>query len=131
MADDKDIQPEKIILQMPFGSLTDAVNGRLRIMKLPQQPMGTLLTFWGGLEHGFWAFNYKPFVYARQVHTPVLLQWGRKDPRVSEAETNAIFTNLASANKKLVIYEQSGHEDLLKSEPEKWIKTVTDFLNEK
>ncbi len=131
MADNKDIQPEKIILQMPFGSLTDAVNGRLRIMQLPQQPMGTLLTFWGGLEHGFWAFNHKPFVYARQVHTPVLLQWGRIDPRVTESETNAIFTNLASASKKLVIYEHSGHEDLLKSEPEKWLKTVSGFLNEK
>ena len=131
MADYKDIQPSKIIIEMSFGSLNDAVKGRLRMMQLPQQSLSTLLTFWGGLEQGFWAFNYKPYVYAKQVHTPVLLQWGHIDKRVSETETNAIFQNLASTQKKLVIYEKSGHESLLKNEPEKWLETVTGFLNEK
>ena len=131
MEDYKDIQPSKIIIEMSFGSLNDAVKGRLRMMQLPQQPLSTLLTFWGGLEQGFWAFNHKPYEYARQVHTPVLLQWGRIDKRVSEAETIAIYQNLASSQKKLVIYEKSGHESLLKNESEKWMETVTGFLNEK
>lgn len=54
MAEYDEIHPEKVILEMPFGSLTDAVKGRMRMMNLPTQPLTTLLTFWGGAEHGFW-----------------------------------------------------------------------------
>ncbi len=131
MADYPEIKPSKIILQMPFASLEDAVKGRLRIMGLPAQPLSTMLTFWGGVEQGFWGFNHDPYIYAKQVHTPVLFQWGRNDQRVTEAETDSIYANLATTDKKLVIYEQSGHESLLYKEPEKWTKTVREFLEKK
>ena len=39
------IKPEKIILELPFGSLEEAVKARLRMMHLPSQPFATLLTF--------------------------------------------------------------------------------------
>ncbi len=52
MTDYKDLHPSKVILEMPFGSLTDAVKGKLRIMQLPLQPLTTLLTFWGAVEQG-------------------------------------------------------------------------------
>jgi esterase/lipase len=121
---------EKAILEMPFGSLYEAVKGRLRIMHLPEQPFATLLTFWGGTEQAFWAFSHNPQEYAKQVKVPVLLQWGRNDPRVTEQETNAILHNLASDKKQLVVYEQSGHQSLLKSEPEKWKGAVQQFLQQ-
>ena len=131
MADYKDIQPSKIILQMSFGSLADAVNGRLRMMGLPQQPLSTLLTFWGGMEQGFWGFGFKPYLYAKAITTPVLYQWGQSDQRVTQAETEAIYANLASPRKKLVIYENCGHESLLKAQPEKWTAEVYNFLKDK
>jgi esterase/lipase len=59
---------------------------------------------------------------------PVLLQWGKNDRRVSTAETNAIFKNLASKNKKLVVYEDSGHESYCNREIEKWKTEVKAFL---
>ena len=59
---------------MPFGSLPDAVKGRVKIMGLPQEPISTLLTFWGGVQNGFWAFNLKPSEYAKKIKCPVLLQ---------------------------------------------------------
>lgn len=124
---DSSIQPNKIILEMPFGSLLQAAEGRLRIMGLPSEPTATLLAFWGGTEHGFWAFNLKPSEYAKKINCPVLLQWGKNDPRVSRTEIDAIYNNIPSA-KKLVVYDSSAHESLCDKENEKWKQEVKDFL---
>ena len=111
---------------MPFGSMLDATKGKLHLMGLPGS-LAPLLTFWGGTLNGRWAFSYKPSEYASKINCPVLLQWGRKDPRVTLDETNAIFNHI-TASKKLVIYESSAHESLLKKEPAKWVENVGTFL---
>ena len=123
------IKPNKIILEMPFGTLEDAVKGRLRTMHIPENPFSVLLTFWGGVEQGNWAFNFRPQYFASKVNCPVLLQWGLHDLRVTETETNTIYKNLASHNKFIMIYAQSGHQSLCKNEPTKWLSTVSGFLN--
>lgn len=128
MTDYQDLRPAKVILEMPFGSLTDAVKGKLRVMQLPLQPLTTLLTFWGAVEQGFWTFGHNPSEYAKNIPVPVLLQWGKKDLRVTEAETTEIFQNLPSRQKQLVIYNNSGHQSLARNEPEKWNKTMKAFL---
>jgi uncharacterized protein len=123
-----DVKPNKIILEMPFGTLSDAVVGRVKMMGLPAQPVSTLLTFWGGAIHGFWAFNYKPQEYAKKITCPTLLQWGANDPRVTKKEEETLFTNLSTANKKFVVYENSVHESLCTKENTKWIGEVSSFL---
>ena len=122
------LTPQRIILEMPFGSLHDAVKGRVRTMGLPEQPIATLLTFWGGTEQGFWAFNFNPSDYVRKIHCPVLLQWGAKDARVTRKETEEIFANVGFTQKKLVIYETAKHESLCNKEPQKWQKEISGFL---
>ena len=124
---DYELHPSKVILEMPFGSLYDAVKGRLKMMHLPAQPLAPMLTFWGGSMHGFWAFNLEPSVYAKKIKCPVLLQWGRQDPRVSQQETELIYNNMNS-NKKMVVYENSGHESFCKKETAKWTNEITAFL---
>ena len=128
IADYQSIQPNKVILEMPFGTIEDAVKGRMRMMGLPAQPISSLLTFWGGIEHGFWAFNMQPVEYAKQINCPVLLQWGKKDTRVSKQEEDELFANLASDNKKFVVYEDCGHENICKKENAKWLAEVNSFL---
>lgn len=128
MNDYEEMKPSKAILEMPFGSLNNAVEGKVKMMGLPAQPISSLLTFWGGIEQGFWAFGFKPWDFAKKVNCPVLLQWGINDARVTEKETNHILNNLASANKTLVKYENSKHESLCKNEHEKWVMSVSDFL---
>jgi len=122
------VQPQKIILEMPFGTIEDAVKGRVKMMGLPAQPISTLLTFWGGVEHGFWAFNMKPEEYAKKISCPVLLQWGANDPRVSRSEEDILFANLGTSNKKFIVYNTAAHESLCKKENEKWVAAVSDFL---
>lgn len=131
ITDYKEIHPTKVILEMPFGSLTDAVKGKLRIMHLPSQPFTTLLTFWGAVEQGFWTFSHNPSEYAKNIHVPVLLQWGKNDVRVTKAETEEIFQNIPERRKKLVIYNNSGHQSLATNEPQKWNATVKSFLESK
>src|SRR4029078_1602287 len=45
-----DLKPEKVIMEMPFGTLHEAATGRIKTMGLPGEPFGTLVTFWGGVE---------------------------------------------------------------------------------
>ena len=126
---DYKMNPDKIILEMPFGSIFQAVKGRIRMMHLPEQPLSTLLTFWGGTEHGFWAFNNKPAEFAKQIFCPVLVQWGKNDPRVTKGEIDDVYANLAG-KKRLVIYEMAAHESLCKKETDKWVKEVGDFMRQ-
>lgn len=124
---DHSLQPSKIILEMPFGSILQAGEGRIRMMGLPEEPLSALVTFWGGVEHGFWAFSMKPTEFVKKIKCPVLLQWGMNDPRVSRGEIDEIYNNIPTS-KKLVIYENSGHESLCKKENEKWKLEVSAFL---
>ena len=125
---DYTLQANKIILEMPFGTIEDAVKGRLKLMGLPPQPVATLLTFWGGAINGFWAFNMQPQQYAKKITCPVLLQWGANDPRVSRSEEDIIFKNINTVQKKFIVYQTAAHESLCKKENEKWTMEVTQFL---
>jgi uncharacterized protein len=122
------LEPQKVILEMPFGTLKQAVKGRVRTMGLPEEPVSTLLTFWGGAEQGFWAFGHDPEDYAKDIHCPVLLQWGAQDPRVTRKETEAVFANLGTDKKQLVVYQSAKHESLYDKEPAKWGRSVETFL---
>lgn len=125
---DYDLKPTKVILEMPFATMLNAVKGKLRIMKLPSF-LAPGLAFWGGTLNGKWAFSHKPYLFAEKIKCPVLLQWGRQDPRVTVDETNEIYSHLGSADKKLVVYESAAHESLYKKEPAKWLQNVDAFLN--
>jgi alpha-beta hydrolase superfamily lysophospholipase len=127
--DYENLKPQKIILDMPFGSLQKAVQGRVKMMGLPKEPLSSVLTFWGGIEQGFWAFSHKPEQYAKKISCPALHQWGELDKRVTKKETENIYNNLNSADKRLEIYPGAGHESLLKKDSVHWRSTVEKFLS--
>lgn len=124
---DYSITPASVILECPFGSLYKTVCARFRMLGVPTLPMAPLLTFWGGAQHGFWAFGHNPTEYARSVRCPTLLMYGAKDPKVSMEETNAIFTNLAG-RKTLRVYPEAGHENFLIQYEKEWAADVQAFL---
>ncbi len=124
---DYPLQPSKVILEMPFGSILGAAEGRIKMMGLPGEPLAMLITFWGGVENGFWAFKMKPTEFVKKITCPVLIQWGKNDPRVSRQEIDDIYNNISSA-KNLVVYDSSGHESLCKKETEKWKTAISAFL---
>lgn len=124
------LQPKQVILECPFASMYEAVEGRIRTMHLPAHPLSELLLVWGSVERGMWSFGYRPAEYATQLTMPVLLNWGAHDARVLRHETDEIFTNLDSDQKQLVVFSKSRHESFCKKEPLKWRISVKQFLRQ-
>lgn len=125
---DYDLQPKGIIAEMPFGSLHSHIKARIRNMGFPEQPFAFLITFWAGAENGFNGFGFNSIKYAKKIKCPVLLQYGLKDGLVSKDETDDIYEAIASPDKKLLIYEETGHRLFLKTDKVTWRKEVEEFL---
>lgn len=122
------VKPSKIILSAPFGSMLQAVKARFRMMNLPTFPMASLLVFWGGVQHGFSGFSYRPTEYARHISCPTLLLRGAHDERVSQAEIDAIYQNLTTPAKTKHIFAQSGHSNFFYESPHEWQSIVQQFF---
>jgi uncharacterized protein len=122
------INPSGIILECPFGSMYETVCARFRIMGVPAFPMAGLLVFWGGLENGFPAYDFRPVDDAAAVHCPTLLLYGEQDDKVSRTETDAIFSRL-SGPKRFRSYPLAGHENYLLQYRSEWTRDVQDFLS--
>ena len=125
-----DLTPQKIILEMPFDRLQDHIKARARISGFPGEPFGFFVTFWTGVEQGYWAYGHKTSRYVKKINCPVLLQWGNNDEYVLKKETEKIFTAINSSNKKLEIYKGVGHIPLLAANASKWDETVNEFLKD-
>ncbi len=121
------IQPDKIILECPFGSMLTTTRKRFEAMGLPTFPFAEWLLFYGGLQNGFNAFQHNPSKYARQNTIPTLLHYGAKDARVTRKEIDEIYENLAG-EKHLTIFENSGHAIYLNHDSVKWHESVELFL---
>jgi alpha-beta hydrolase superfamily lysophospholipase len=126
---DHPIKPKAVLLECPFGSMYQTVAARFNNMHLPAFPMADLLVFWGGVQNNFRAFSHKPVEYAKAIESPVLLLYGEKDKNVSRKEIDAIYKNIRSPHKQLIIYPLAGHENYLKQYDAEWTKDVGTFLH--
>ncbi len=125
-----DVQPDKIILECPFGTMLGTVRKRFDALGAPSFPLAEMLMFYGGWQSDFDAFKHNPEDYAKSISMPTLLMSGIKDARVSVPETEQIFSHLAGP-KKLVLMENSGHQSYLVNDAVAWEKAVLDFLKER
>jgi len=125
---DYELKPQSIVLECPFGSLSETVEARFKMMGVPTFPMATLLTFWGGVQNGYWAFSHNPSEYAKFVSVPALILYGEQDQRVTLSESKEIFKNL-QGRKGLVTYPNAGHNVFATENQQKWAKDVREFLS--
>lgn len=128
-AADGKIKPAAVIADMPFGSLHEHFKGRAREIGFPSEPFASLVTFWVGIEQGYNGFKHDVASYAKNVNCPVLVEWGDKDVIVSQHEIESVYQNLASKNKKLVIYPGAGHQSFLHYDPITWQKEMQELLH--
>ena len=124
---DFEFNPKGIIIECPFGSMYKTVCARFEMMNAPCFPMAGLLVFWGGIQNGFWAFDHNPTVYAKRIQCPTLMLYGSLDKKVSRAEIDEMMVNFLG-EKKLIIYPNAGHEDLLDHDPQTWKNKIQTFL---
>lgn len=123
---DYPLNPTGIIIECPFGSMYQTVCNRFKTSGIPTFPLAGILTFWGGVENGFWAFSYKPSEYAKVVHCPTLLMYGGKDQKVTREETNEIYNNLGG-KKQLIVFPDAGHENYLTKYKDAWSDSIRSF----
>jgi pimeloyl-ACP methyl ester carboxylesterase len=121
------IRPSANILECPYGNMRQTAYNRFESMHVPGFPMADLLVFWGGVQNGFWAYGLNAEHYAHQIRTPTLLLWGTADPRVTHAETDAIFAHLAGP-KARHNFPGSGHEPYWWKHPAAWQQQTRGFL---
>lgn len=125
------LNPSGLMLEMPFASLQSHIQARARVQGYTGffvKPFSFLITFWIGVERGLKTFKHQTTSYAEKIHCPVLMQSGTNDPYVPKEETDRIYSAIGSAKKKLVLYENAGHESLLQYDPAKWRQETQAFL---
>lgn len=125
---DYQLQAEKLILECPFRSLSDAVYSRFENLKIPTFVLPELLLFWGGIQLNIDSKAHNSLSYAKKVNIPTLILYGKKDPKVRRHEVDDVYNALASTKKKLVIFEEGGHDHLITDDVVIWTKEVWDFL---
>lgn len=121
------VNPDAVILELPFARLLDAVRSRLRAVRIPTFPMAEMLVFWGSIQHRFNGFTHNPVTYAKQIRCPALLLHGRLDKWTTVAEIDQIFQNL-QGSKELTIFPNTGHSLLVTVDEENWQRSVDQFL---
>jgi alpha-beta hydrolase superfamily lysophospholipase len=122
------LKPAAAIIECSFDCLQSAVEARLREVSKPAIPFALPLIFWGSVQNGFNGFTFSPADYARSVRCPVLINQGDQDQRVSPAEAEAIFANLAGP-KELYWFKGIGHQSYARARPEEWRVGVERFLS--
>lgn len=70
------VAPAGIILELPFTSLVQASSTRLAPFKIPAFPLAQLMTFGGGVQHGFNGFSHNPGQDAQALACPTLVLQG-------------------------------------------------------
>jgi alpha-beta hydrolase superfamily lysophospholipase len=118
-----------IVLECPFGSMTQTVKNRFSNMQVPAFPMSSFLVFWGGAINGFNAYQYNPEDYALKIKIPTLLLSGGEDDVVRDFEIANIYKNL-QGYKQHIVYPRSKHESYLRLYAENWKRDVGGFLQQ-
>lgn len=121
------VKPDGVILESVFDRLVSTVGNRFNAMGLPAFPMSELLVFWGSIEIGSNGFENNPVEYARSVNCPSLVLHGERDPRVTVAQSNSVYTALGGY-KEQAEFAGAQHESLAVFAPQRWTDTVETFL---
>ncbi|MBE9066435.1 alpha/beta fold hydrolase [Leptolyngbya cf. ectocarpi LEGE 11479] len=121
------INPDAIILELPFVRLVDAVKSRLRHHKIPTNPTAALMVFWAGIQHGVNGFGHNPISYAKAVDCPALVIHGAQDKWTPVDDIESLVNNIP-ASKQLVVSPEAGHHQLIGVDRPLWDASVSNFL---
>ncbi|WP_404787057.1 alpha/beta hydrolase [Altericista sp. CCNU0014] len=123
------VQPDAVILELPFARLVDAVKSRFQFFKIPNFGLAELLVLWGSLQHGANGFAHNPVTFARQVDCPALVFQGRQDRWTTVAEVEGLVKNLRGP-KELVVFPKADHQLLVTVDKSRWTRSVDSFLRQ-
>lgn len=122
------IEPDGLIVEMPYGSLLDTIKARFKLMGFPISfPFAELLVLWGSVQCGYNAFRLNPVEFAKDVTSPILIIGGEQDQRVPPHILRNIYTNV-QGEKELVFFPNIGHQDIFKDAKEEYQDILQHFI---
>ena len=121
------LEPDAVVLELPFAYLMNAVKTRMRAQGFPTFGIAELIVFWGSLQHGYNGFTHNPVNYAKSATAPTILLHGQEDRWTTLSEIEKIYQNLQGP-KELVVFSNAGHELLVTVDRERWTETIGTFL---
>jgi pimeloyl-ACP methyl ester carboxylesterase len=121
------VRPDALVVESPFDRMLSTIDHRFEIMGVPAFPLSRLLVFWGGLQHGYWAFGHNPVDYAPAVKCPTLMIRAGHDPFIHKEEAESVFNKLAGP-KQLLVFEGAGHQECIWVDRGKFTRAFTSFL---
>lgn len=124
---DGKIHPGKIIIESVYDKTISAVNNRFHSMNVPSFPSAYVLIFWGSIIEKFNGFSHNPLDYAKSIDCPIMLMHGDRDPRATLDQARNVYEQLQS-EKRMIVFEDAGHESLYTSSPQKWNAEILGFL---
>ncbi len=95
----------------------------------PKFPFATSLVFFGGLIHGFNAFDLAPIKHVDKIESPILFIQAANDTQVSVADAYSIYSK-ANEPKDILIVENALHSKAHKVAKDEYEKKVIDFYDE-
>ncbi len=122
----KGVSPDALIIEAVFDRMLSTVKARFSAMGIPSFPSAHLLTYWGSRQMDFSGLKHNPVNYARSVNFPTLILHGKEDPRATVEQAQNIFNHL-DCSKKLVLFDNVGHNSCHDADPDKWKQAVEDF----
>lgn len=121
------VKPDALVIESPFDKMLSTVSHRFDLVGVPTFPLARLLVFWGGVQHGYWAFGHNPAEYAKAVQCPTLMIRAGRDPFIKQHEAESVFHNVAGP-KQLIVFDGAAHEPCVGVDRPAWARRVTDFL---
>ena len=125
--------PGAIIADSSFTSLRDTVREHTRLfVGLPGFPFADIFV-WNLARLGDFsadAFDL-PRVFRKSGNwPPTLLIYGSEDERMPAETARSLFEALPTPRKQLVFFEQANHGDAWEADPDRYLSTITSFLQE-
>ena len=121
------LKAQRFIFELPFASMEGTVCNRFKLLGAPCFPGSTVLTWWGGVIHGFDALNYKPSELAKTITTPTIILAADKDQRAPLKDSQEILKNI-NAPKKLIVFKGARHQSLWRFDTKKWKQSIQSRL---
>ncbi|HUV14516.1 MAG TPA: alpha/beta fold hydrolase [Acidobacteriota bacterium] len=120
-----------IVADSPFDTLQNTVSQHVwLLLRLPRFPFSNLFV-WNLERLGEFSGADLDAVKALQSLStvPVLLVYGQDDQRMPETVATRLYDAAASPNKKLFIVPGAGHGQAFRTNPDKYVKAVADFVS--
>ncbi len=125
-------QLDGIIADSPFLNLNETVGRHVELfLNLPRFPFVPIFVWNFSRLGGFEAQeldNAEALGLLRQV--PILLVYGEDDRRMPAEVAQGLLEAVPHASKRLVYFPKAGHGDAFESDPERYLATIFDFLQE-